>query len=365
MRAAGVEFKLSDLLAPSYQRTRRFLSGIINFAKYREEKFAKFEETDQEGERLEEEQLMAEDANQSAVGELACVRGEIAAEEPQMHELTTQLGSVNESMEHWKKELEQAKAQQQVLEKKMEEATRRSERMAGQIAELDKSKTTLVRRVIPDPEKELRTLEDLKARQMKEEELLAGAQRLRADRTTRRDHLEKSRKAVLKAVTLCQDISETLDHVTAERRAIKDYKTSIQTDENILRELDVNAGRFQTQLDSLKDRTVQAQSEQDKMKDEKVKQMEETRGRKMAAEREQGEVLAQLKELDLEIAKLETEEAALTRGHNERTTLTKSNILSVISQLRAYQSGIHSAMKETMQAQHEALMKQHQTDLAH
>jgi chromosome segregation ATPase len=277
--------------------------------------------------------------------------------------LTAQLSAVDEAMEHWRRELEQAKAQQEMLDKRIEKETKRSAQMASQLAELDKARTSLRKRVIPEPEKELRTIEDLKARQLKEEELLAGAQKLRADRTTRRDHLEKSRKAVLKAVTLSQDISETLDHVNAERRTIKDYKTSIATDENILRELDVNAGRIQTQLDSLKDRTSIAQAEQDKLKEEKLKQMDAARSRKMTAERDHAEILAQIKELDLEVAKLETEETALVRGHTERTHLTKSNILGLISQLRAYQQGIHTAMRDTMQAQQDALLKQQQQQL--
>lgn len=363
MRAAGVEFKLSDLLAPTYQRTRRFLSGIINFAKYREEKFAKFEETDQEGERLEEEQLVAEEANQTAMQELAAVQAEIAAEEPQMKEMVAHLGSISEQMEFWKKELEQAKEHQVLLDKKVEDATRRSERMAGQIAELDKSKTSLSKRVIPDPDRELRSIQDLKSRQAKEEELLAGAQKLRSDRAARRDHLEKSRKAVLKAVALSQDISETLDHVNAERRALKDFKTSIATDENILRELDVNSGRIQTQLDSLKERTTQAQLEHDKLKDEKLKQLDDARSRKMAVERDHSGVLARLKELDLEIAKLETEEISLDRSHTERAHLTKSNILALIAQLRSYQNNIHTSMRETMQAQQDAIIKQQQQQL--
>ena len=362
MRAAGVEFKLSDLLAPTYQRTRRFLSAIINFGKYREEKFAKFEETDQEGDRLAEEQMVAEEANQSAVGELTAVRAEVASEEPRMHELTSQLTSVNQQMEHWRKELEAAQAQQQVLAKKVEEANKRSERYVGQISELEKSKASLIRRVIPDPEKELRTLEDLRSRQTKEEELLVTAQKLRTDRSARRDHLEKSRKAVLKAVALCQDIAETLDHVNAERKSLKDYKSSIATDENILRELDVNQGRIQTQLDSIKERTCQAQAEQEKVREEKSKQMDATRSKKAAVEREHATILGQIKALDLEIAKLETEEAQLSRGHKERTHAMKSNIASLIATLRLYQSTLHSAMKDTMQAQQEAMLKQ-QTEI--
>lgn len=355
MRATGAEFKLTDLLAPTYQRTRRFLSAIINLAKYREEKFAKFEELDQQGERIEEAQLMAEDTNQAAMAELAEVRAEVAAEEPQMRELSGKLASINEEMEFWKKELAAAQVQQQGLEKKLDETAKRNDRLSSTRVELERSRADLVRRIIPEPEKELSKLEDFRARQAKEEELLTTAQRTRADRAARRDQLEKSRKAVSKAITICQDISEALDHVKAERKAIKDYKASAEKNEKVLREYDVNVGRMQTQIDAVKDRIAQISSEHEKVRDEKFTELEAVRGRKAAAERDQAEVVAQRKALDLEVAKLETEEAALQRGHKERTSLMAASINSLIGSLRTYHTSIHASMRDTMQAQQEAL----------
>lgn len=358
MRAAGAEFKLTDLLTPTHQRTRRFLSAVINFAKYREGKFAKFEETDQEGNRLEEEQALAEDENQNAMNDLMAMQAEVAAEEPVMKELMAQLGGVLTETDALKKELEKAREQQAVLDKKIEETKHHSERQAGRIAELDKTKSTLMRRVIPDPEKELKLLADLKLRQEKEEDLLSSAQKLRAERSARRDALEKASKAVRKSVAICEDISETLDHVRAEKRTIKECKNSIATDENILRELDLNIQRVQTSLNSLKERFTQAQTEQDKMNEEKTRQMNEAKQRKLKAETEHSEVLGQLRALDLEVAKLETEEMALTRGHTERSMAMKQTILQLIAQMRSYQHGVFTTMRETMSAQQIDLARQ-------
>lgn len=358
MRAAGAEFKLSDLLTPTHQRTRRFLSAVINFAKYREGKFAKFEETDQEGNRLEEEQAMAEDENQNAMADLESMQAEVAAEEPAMKDLLAQLNAITESTESWRKQLEAAKAQQSTLDAKIGEVAKRSERLAGRVAELDKTKAGLMRRVIPDPEKDIRTLEDLRARQKKEEEMLNGAQKLRSERTARRDQLERSSKAVRKSGAICQEISEMLDHVKAERKTLKDCKNSIATDENIMRELDVIIGRNQQQLDSLKERSAQALVAQDKVKDEKMKQLNEARGRKTLAETEHSSVLQQLKTIDLEIAKLETEEMLLTRGHVERSSAVKQSIAQLVANLRLYHQNVHNTMRDTMQSQQEAYQRQ-------
>lgn len=358
MRAAGAEFKLTDLLAPTHQRTRRFLSAVINFAKYREGKFAKFEETDQEGNRLEEEQELAEDENQNAMNDLMAVQAEVAEEEPMMKDLLAQLGGVLSESEALKKELEKAREQQSILDKKIEETKHLSERQAGRIAELEKTKSTLIRRVIPDPEKELKQLSDLKLRQEKEEELLSSAQKLRAERSARRDALVKASKAVNKAGVICEDITETLEHVKAEKRTIKECKNSIATDENILREIDLNIQRVQTSLSSLKDRSAQAQAEQDKMNDEKSRQMNEAKQRKAKAETEHADVLGQLRALDLEVAKLETEEMALTRGHTERTAGMKQTILQLITQMKSYQQNIFHTMRETMNAQQVDIARQ-------
>lgn len=358
MHAVGAEFKLTDLLAPTHQRTRRFLSAVINFAKYREDKFAKFEETDQEGNRLEEEQALAENENQNAMNDLMAMQAEVASEEPVMKELMSQLSGVMSESEALKKELEKAREHQAVLDKKLEDTKHQADRQAGRIAELDKTKLTLMRRVIPDPEKELKLLDDLRLRQQKEEELLTSAQKLRTERSARRDALEKASKAVRKAVGICEDISETLDHVKAEKRTIKECKSSIATDDSILRELDLNVQRVQTSLSSLKDRSAQAQTEQDKMNEEKTRQMNEAKQRKLKAETEHADVLGQLRGLDLEVAKLETEEMALTRGHTERTAAVTHTIHQLLNQMRTYQHNVFTTMRETMSAQQIEMTRQ-------
>lgn len=45
MRTVGVaDFNIGDINTPEYKRTRRNLSGLINFAKFREERIAKYTE---------------------------------------------------------------------------------------------------------------------------------------------------------------------------------------------------------------------------------------------------------------------------------------------------------------------------------
>ena len=45
MEASGVtDFNLRDMFKPEYSRTRRNISAVINFAKFREEKVAAYEE---------------------------------------------------------------------------------------------------------------------------------------------------------------------------------------------------------------------------------------------------------------------------------------------------------------------------------
>ena len=54
MECCGVpDFSLKDLIKPEYARTRRNISAVINFAKFREERVASFEEEQEEDEEME------------------------------------------------------------------------------------------------------------------------------------------------------------------------------------------------------------------------------------------------------------------------------------------------------------------------
>lgn len=77
MRCCGVpDFTLKDLMKPEYTRTRRNISAVINFAKFREEKVADYEETQAEHDAVDQRLADAKKRNAELKAEIARIQAE-------------------------------------------------------------------------------------------------------------------------------------------------------------------------------------------------------------------------------------------------------------------------------------------------
>lgn len=96
MRASGVyDFELRDISAPQYVRIRKLFSAVINFAKFREEKVATFEQFVESTEALQNQKADADLKFEQQTAQLAQLRAQRKQEEPIINELQAE----NESME--------------------------------------------------------------------------------------------------------------------------------------------------------------------------------------------------------------------------------------------------------------------------
>jgi kinetochore protein Nuf2 len=96
MRASGVyDFELRDISMPQHARIRKLFSAVINFAKFREEKVATFEQFVESTEALQNQKAEADMRFEQLNAQLTQLRAQRKQEEPIIEELQAE----NEKME--------------------------------------------------------------------------------------------------------------------------------------------------------------------------------------------------------------------------------------------------------------------------
>ena len=96
MRASGVyDFELKDISLPQYARIRKLFSAVINFAKFREEKVATFEQFVESTEALQNQKADVDMKFEQLTAQLTQLRAQRKQEEPIIDELQGE----NENME--------------------------------------------------------------------------------------------------------------------------------------------------------------------------------------------------------------------------------------------------------------------------
>lgn len=348
MKAAGVEFKLSDLLYPIYPRTRRFLSAIINFAKYREEKFGKFSELDEEADRLAEELMAAENLELQASETLQNLNSQVESEEPEAKKLFLKYNELRESINVWNQTQASCKEERSQLKSELIEMRNKAEKYSLMREELEKNKAKLLSRILQDPDKTVKMLEDKRARRDRENEALSNSEKRRNELLTRKSLMEDECKSFDKCNGILSQISIEIERLNSEKKTIKDHKNKIANSENSLRELDVNIQKVNRQLQASKERSGSIQQQQENTYENLNQELNQLRQKKTQVEKDHNLTLCKIKQMDLEFTQLESENISLERDHQEYLRQMQSQIEILLSQLRKYHLNVHQSMKSSL-----------------
>ena len=107
MSSIGVpSFGLTDITRPEYERTRRSISAIVNFAKFRNERMELKEESDVMSDTLKENKGKLVEENKKLAEEYRLLEAARQAEQPQIQALEKEIDDASTSVQKLKEEHE-------------------------------------------------------------------------------------------------------------------------------------------------------------------------------------------------------------------------------------------------------------------
>jgi kinetochore protein Nuf2 len=325
MRRCGVpDFTLRDLTKPEYTRTRRNVSAVINFAKFREERVARYEATQGESVAMEQRYRAAQRRNA---------------------ELKAQIAKIERAKDSDKESEEETKAAVSALRVKHADASRRAE-------------AAMAKKAVASDE-----LNALNAEAAKSSAELAAAEAEKTELEAKIVHVDPERTATLKLLThKCAEAQKRLDEATAETRDVearlagmKDLardiaKTTEYMEEVVLahrkkKEASTKAKDAKKKLAAMEERQYEIEA-----KVETLKRQEANCAEKLNRLKSQGELKRHAAEASLKAAKEELEAVKARKEANTARSAEENNQLQLLRrQMREAQ--------ETHAVEVEALLK--------
>ncbi|CAM6103162.1 unnamed protein product [Calypogeia fissa] len=230
MFAAGChDISLRDLIKPESSRTIKFLSGLINFAKFRKEREDQL--ADLQDEALAETRQMLEETTAQAKHEIASIEAERENQIPEVQRLEA------ENKELWQEIVVLNKKQsafQNEIRVLKQELTSITDAIAGQNYMLQQAKqeeSDLRGQIVESPEVLERALEETKATLASTE---AGLEEARKNLQRWKQKLEaytKAEKKVQKLLDLSEEAQKQLSMQKAASKEVKALKAKIKADE--------------------------------------------------------------------------------------------------------------------------------------
>eukprot|EP00854_Cymbomonas_tetramitiformis_P018737 gene18737-22376_t len=304
--SAGIhDFALKDLYKPESGRTRRILSAVINFAKFREEKVQAYEELRENSDATQERYAQLQEANLTLICSgwnvpmfmINCLdtdqtkAQEVDQLERETAELAAKIAALNKEHTGLTTELESLKATDNELSDKVakekshvDSAHQEAQRLRGQI--------------VQSPDRLQRALTDLSNTVEKDKSAVGDAEKKSRELQTRLDTLSKVERDVQKCVNMMMEADVEMAKHKEISRSIKSAKSKIQANGEEIWRLDTEKQHLKRQEQITLDR-MQRLAQQGGLKQEAaVAAVAAAREEKCAVESHNAATQARLAELE-------------------------------------------------------------------
>lgn len=348
MDAAEVNFKLSDLYSPTFARTKRILIAMLNFGRYRQKKLLAFERINAERMELAEKQNTIEDGLLSVQEELLNTKSAISSEKPQVDELKKmkqimldKIRVLNETQANSSLNIDYIKEHNENLKKRISKCQ-------DQKKDLEERKSRLKLRILDDPDASLQELDALRILCEKEELALLDSERRKKEATTHLDNIHVIYKRMKKCLGQLHEILQEMEKNSSEKENIKEYKSKLQEMDNEVRELIDARGHTEMKIRGYSD-NIKRLSQQNEQSFTRQK-VERDRLNKQKLEREQRNAMVskKIREIELNIAMLESEDATNYKAHQRFVNEAHTKLNQLLRQVRWYHENIMKGMEAAM-----------------
>lgn len=353
LQTCGIhDFTLMDLMRPEPQRTRRILSAVINYARFREEHLRECEPLVRICESNMEEVRRVEDANNLISTNIGILKDRLEDEENGQdgHRKSTlvQLNNYNSRLELKLKKLQRS---QEILKHEhgqyKEEKARLFEKLEDNhylIGESTNELEKLKSYSMADPSLINRIVEELRNNLSQHEEQLRTTEEALRNKTRTVNSIQHVEDELRNLIKIVQEISNDLRKLQDERDKMVKQTDELEHKKHSSEELEVLIQRMKRRLQKSEEKIVklkqQAQERDENAKD-KLKALEKEYTL-LAQERQSKE--KKLDQTKAEINQLDTQIISMRNEFDSEWKSTESAVAKLNAHIKMYLSDINSQL---------------------
>jgi kinetochore protein Nuf2 len=248
------DFSMRDITDPDPKRLRRQLSGVINFAKFREERFMMYTELTAKTDDLVINIRKKEEENAGLEGKLAELKSQFASEEPAIKELDDQCRELTSKIEDMNRE-------QAVLRHDTSEMKSEGNKLKDQVAELQfttlnaqQETENLQSQIVSSPDRikgEMERMGEDLVTQKKEAVVVEANLRTMQSRL---ESINKAESELMKTLQMMNDVDAEIVKCKAATKDVKTKKAQIANHQQEIKSQEALKESFHRQLAKLQEK---------------------------------------------------------------------------------------------------------------
>jgi kinetochore protein Nuf2 len=326
METVGIQdFTLRDLFEPQFPRTKRFLSAIINFAKFREERLSRYNELAGPTSDLIEKRDLAETDCKAAEDELTAIKTTIAEEEPHVKTLQQDIATKEKTIFDLNKK--QALLQEEIHDIKQQTTATiaKGNQVKEQINLVKSQIAKLKSQIVEDPERVKKTIAEMGRALETEKDIVATYEKKQRELQSRMDMLTSINHDVQRCIKILDQIAVEVNKKQEIKQRIVAKKQEIANFEEKIRDLTRDEQQLTRQLASTKEKIQRLEKQIETRKEQTQATIEQIHLERQQVEKERINVKNRIELNEFNIKQMKVEEEMLKKEHmheiNEMTEL--------------------------------------------
>lgn len=346
LRAAGIDdISMRDILFPEYNKTRRNLSALINFAKFREERMQLYEEYQARSEELIDQKQVMEYDNARMKAVLTELQEQAEERAPIVESLKAEIQEIEtdifEQNEHQTREREEIKK----LKNDITVLTDKNANDKFMVVTATQENDSLRQQVVKSPEKLKKRLREMTTTVEEEKAALQDATVRHRELSGKYESLarviEKVEKRV-KDVEECSAANAKAKEVTSE---IQEVATVARENERIIQDSMDDIMRLKKKISEGQDKRFRLQKHFEEKRQRAVSAQQEVLDRKMKLMRKNVRDRAIIEQTEALCAQREAEIQSMREDHKRECAYLREKYQDLNNQLSDYHQKVLSAIQ--------------------
>jgi kinetochore protein Nuf2 len=356
MKASGIhDFSFNDYLKPEYPRLRRILSGVINFAKFREERLIQFQKITNRSEeaiqRQQELQMKCTDLEM----QIRKWNERIASEQPKLAALESETGELASEITSLNKKQLQLQVQIRELKGKVNEY---ADQIANHKFELLQTKQEIAKlqaMIVSSPERVQQQLLDMESSLEREKRLVERLEHEHHLTQAETQALQEALQQLEELLKVLEDAELQVSRCKQARDVVQRHRSELQEKEQALRVLEQEASQLERQITAAEERISRVRTQLETRLADAQKEFAtlEAEHEEVVRERVEAEQVAHRNHLLVQ--QIQDRMQGLRHEHREQMTRLREQYAELEQEVIAYHRRLFSALQRWL---HEA---QHQT----
>lgn len=337
MIEVGIEdFSLRDFIKPEAPRLRLILSAVINFAKFREEQLAVFEEFSRRADEAVEQRAKLSKRREELAVRISNVKAKHREDEPATMKLKEEMTRMIQTLRDLKKEQTSLSADLDALKAHKQDVSEKLARTQYLLGNVKQECNKLKSRIVHSPEKLLQIISEMNAGITNEKNNVTQLERKSRELQMKLEALAQLEQELLRTLQGMEALQADLKKKEELLSKVREEREDIERQQILAKDLSIKETQMTRQMAAAQDKLARLHRSQQERRDRVATRLKTLQEEYQVVADDRGRASAKIEQSDKLVKDFEMRMNELRRGHESEIAAMRTECVALKARVVSY-----------------------------